>query len=97
MITKKKLFKAIEDLDLRIDSLLKRYEVTVERLADFEDSLVECDRCGCLLKEETAIRGKAEVRERDIFRFGVPQLGAKGKEEYFHIPYYCKVHVPRSK
>lgn len=51
-----------------------------------------CEICGCLILPEFAVAGEKEIRNRTTYC-----AWGNLKEDYIHIPYYCKVHLPRMK
>ena len=64
-------------------------------------ALVECERCGCLLKKSRAYRGESVIdKEADMCRYtateamhGIPPKYIEGIRER----YYCLVHKPKGK
>ena len=57
---------------------------------------VECEECGCLLKKDTAIRGKSRVGI--IYANISPTISGPIQieaGEYVHKVYYCKIHAPK--
>lgn len=65
------------------------------------DNLVECEVCGCLLKKESAVKGKGAVRiipeAYHIATFPGNFTFIEPEKEYIHHTYYCKVHAPKVK
>jgi len=57
---------------------------------------VECEKCGCLLKKETAFKGPGEIRRKES---RVDETFHRWADyiDYIHYPYYCKVHKPKVK
>lgn len=93
----KKLREEVKELSRVISGAFKRCDDKKQDKLD----LVECEKCGCLLKKETAIKGKSEVRLRKI-PFGTTWVNTtcefcpEKEEEYIHEVYYCKIHKPKN-
>jgi len=81
-------------------SFLANHKFKKEMFSNFDyevkqslnDNFVECETCGCLLKKETAFRGKSEVVTEIINGGFYTEETEKIKENY-----YCKIHKPKSK
>jgi hypothetical protein len=56
-----------------------------------------CEICGCHIKDEFAVKGKEEIRERDVRYHPEQQVFwlYTPREKYIYTPYYCKVHAPK--
>lgn len=93
----KELRKKVDTELHEISNITKNIEIEINKKMDKLD-LVECEKCGCLLKKETAIKGKSEVREEKsyIMSYNDAKFYEKNPKEYIHIPYYCKVHKPKN-
>lgn len=58
--------------------------------------VVECEKCGCLLDKNTAIKGKKKiVTVEKTENFGCRDLIYD--EEIIKQNYYCKIHAPKKK
>jgi hypothetical protein len=80
------------------ETLPSRSDYFINYVKDYFKNLVECETCGCLLKKETAIRGKSEVREKNFkTAFAAFYNMSDYKEEYIHENWYCKIHQPKKK
>lgn len=83
-----KLKKEVERLGNIIDILEKNLR---DIKAVKEDSLVECKTCGCILKKETAIKGKSRIEKVPIFTWSFIT-----RAEVIVNDFYCKVHAPKN-
>jgi len=59
------------------------------------EDVVVCETCGCLLNEETAIRGPGEIRKLPTRADFLGTIWAY--EDGIYYPWYCKVHGPKPK
>lgn len=82
-------------VDIREETFKKHILILDEQKINKKD-LVECEKCKCLLKKESAIRGKSEVRERektDSIAVSIDWNNGTVKypqEEYIYTPYFCR-------
>jgi hypothetical protein len=103
-LNKNKMFKKIYDyVDSKVLSLMFHIN-RIESKAG--ESFVECDTCGCLLKKQTAFRGKPKMEkviqrafDCDFTRdFSKPFIRNGDNNEYrLQEVYFCKIHKPKSK
>jgi hypothetical protein len=89
------------------DELKNEHEKLEARIAELENiELVECDKCGCLLKKKTAIKGDPEIRQKEEMDWKYCFIRAWGRSigkddpaiplvDYIYYPYYCKIHKPK--
>ena len=77
-----------------INNLKVRLEWLWTEMKDMKDKkvnkaeLVTCEVCGCLVEREKAIKGKGEIRQKDI--------NLCYTRDYIYYPWYCKSHAPKS-
>lgn len=61
----------------------------------FKKNLVECEKCGCLLKKDTAIQGESVIETEVLGTlFGGIRISTREK---IREVFYCKSHAPRKK
>lgn len=69
-----------------------RNQIIIEDITkEIFKNLIECEKCGYMLKKETAIRGNSVIKTTLSIYADVPP------QETIHTPYYCKVHAPKAK
>lgn len=56
--------------------------------------LVECEKCGCLLRKETATEGKSKITFKGSI-VGCCYGSVYTEEEVIIKTYYCKIHKPK--
>lgn len=60
-----------------------------------ESAVIECESCGCLVLEKTAIKGKSEIRKKNVSTgkqvFDTGTITTAEEREYIYTPYYCKI------
>lgn len=85
--------------DTRVDTLQRDIRADVINiLADFAGQFKICDKCGCSVDKDRAVKGRSEIRTRK--RFTVNGYGFyKGtrEEEFLYTPWYCGRCVPKRK
>jgi len=59
------------------------------------DNLVECERCGCLLNKNTAIKGKSKIVKESNLRYFQLLPPVREFEEKIKPVYYCKCCAPK--
>jgi len=83
------LYKEGQDVP-ELDDIWNEIKV-IKDVMQLKLDLVHCETCGCLIKKEDAIKGRAEVRTKHTIQSCV----YVGVEEVVYHPYYCKVHAPK--
>ena len=81
-MTKKELEKRIRVLENSFSDLEGRTEETIS-----------CEKCGCLVRKSDAVKGKAVIKQRRVFKSYYSVFLTD--EDYIYTPYYCKVHAPK--
>jgi len=107
--------KATSDAFEHLEAMMKEEAVRLGVIEDtiiknlsegqFVDSLVECEKCGCLLRKGTAIRGESVIEKTSsgfngyVYMDGAGELCASDPSaaESIREVYYCKAHKPKVK
>ena len=90
------MFNKVQD---KLIGDINRHEAIIKELKDFTDKLrreekpdfVSCEKCGCAILRDNAIKGKAEIKST----FWQNIWGTRGQEDTIFYPYYCKLHAPK--
>ena len=98
------MFNKVQD---KLIGDINRHEAIISELKDFTDKLrreekpdfVSCEKCGCAILRDNAIKGKAEIRtKQEPVYFVGSHESYKIRDEnvdYLFYPYYCKLHAPK--
>lgn len=97
---KSALFSAMHAYNLEI---IRKYPDPIGSIATafYENGIVPCETCECLLQKENAIKGKSVIKLSKPKGY-IKHSCMSGEEirhpkEYIHTPYYCKTHAPKER
>jgi len=62
------------------------FKDVIKRLEDRVFETINCETCGCMVRKDIAIKGKAELKEK--FNIGI--AGYFETYTYMYTPYFCK-------
>jgi len=99
--------KKFKSINVHLESINDRIGELYRQVVFCKD-VIECEKCGCLIKKQARFKGKSEIRQnksQNVFNspLNVPSLqnyaallGSKAEKEHLYTPYYCLRCKPRT-
>lgn len=83
-------------IDMALAMIKNQWEYHIDDISEkIFNKLVECEKCGCLLKREVAVKGEPIIKDTPYWY--MKSADPDVKETYIHTPHYCKVHALKTK
>jgi hypothetical protein len=90
MIFFKKLRNIVKDLYVRVNYIENKIS-NIQYGVDIPGT-VDCEGCGCRVRQEYAKKGKSEVRIKKQYH---PFFGCMKDSEFIFTPFWCKRCAPK--